>query len=549
MKLIWFVCCLLWMQVGMVSADTLSIDEFSRDRVLFDVGAAFGRDAAMVRVAGTGVPQAQVDLRLVNDRTGGWSQWRAVAQVNADGRWAGALTLNARQDWFRIEVRSQGETAATRYRFGTGDVVAILGQSEFERLWLPGFDALGAGSSPAAHSDQVQFTLRRPHTGVTHHFTDATATQAMNALATFWIANAPPGRKLHVVDLAESGTTRLQLQDDADDRRKWSDLADVLAFLARDHVHVGLVLESWFAGERSVGLDWAEVFMPLYAGVTLRGQDVVRGSRGRNGISFDNFLWDVSGGDEGVFEVGETALGIFGPHRFDSDARLTGAVVKADGEMEYGLLAIERSRAGVAAFRQAAPMQDIFVDVVLPQPLDYANGFVDTATGAFIDSSHPSYVTADGQQRLAKHTANAALVALGHQRYDIPTFDQISWRRGGIEVSSSAGPITTARRVRGLPPLGDALPHWTDVLGFEVNGRAIERAEITRHGAVMLYPAPDTVFKRGDVVSFGKGGAGGFMQPVQDWLAAAYLNYPIVDVGLVGLEGVAVTPGLSVTLR
>jgi len=324
---------------------------------------------------------------------------------------------------------------------------------------------------------------------------------------------------------------------------------EVIDWHARDGVQVGLILESWFAGDRGTGTDWARRFMPFYTGATVLGHDVRRGSLDSKDVPIDHFLWDISGGDEGIFTVGQTALGVFGPHRFETESPLLGAIDNADGSVAHGMRQIDRSRVGVAAFLEAPTLENILVDVNLPQPIDYANGFVDVETGEYSDYAHPSYVTTDGQQRLAKHTANAALVALGHLEYEIPSFDRILRRGRTIEISSSVGAITTARRERRLPELGPEHPHWTDVLGFEINGRAIQRAEITDGGAVLLYPNPGEEFRRGDVISFGRGGAGGFMMPAQDWTAAAYLNYPILDVGLIGLEGVALSSGINVTLQ
>ena len=344
MRFIWIICSLIWLPVTQAFAEQLTVDAFSRDRVLFDVGAAFGRNSADIPVTGTGQSGNAVEARWVNDRTDVAGVWTAMGQVDSGGRWSGSLALDARADWFRLEARSPAGQVAATTRFGTGDVAAIFGQSEFERLWASYFSDREAMPFPPLTSDQVQFTLQGARGGLVQTFAGADATHAMNAMAAFWIANAPQGRKLHVVDLTQSGTSRSQLQNDGDDRRNWGDLENTVAALSVDGVNIGLILESWFAGDRGTGTQWAERFMPLYTGVNLQGRDFQRGAPDSKGVPVDHFLWDVSGGQEGLFVVGQTALGIFGPHRFDSNVPLIGATVKLDGKVEFGMRGIERPR-------------------------------------------------------------------------------------------------------------------------------------------------------------------------------------------------------------
>jgi hypothetical protein len=537
MKQLWFACviCLLGAVQGW--AAPLSVAGFARDRVVFDAGAAFGRDAADIPVAGQAAPGAAVEIRVINDRTGAAGAWQSAGVADAAGRWQASLTQAAGPDWYRVEARAGGEQAVAETRFGTGDVVGILGQSEFELIWSPFHSKRERVPQPPLETDQVQFTLQDGRGKLSHSFAGADATHAMRALASFWIANAPAGRRLHVVDLTQSGTARAFLQDDANPKRTWADLEAVVAAAGAP---IGLVLESWFAGDRGTGLAWAQRFMPLYTGTTLEGRDFKRGSRDTKGVPVDHFLWDITPGQEGLFKVGQTALGVFGPHRFDSDKTLAGPTTKADGKVDFGMRAVGQSRQGMAAFLAQDQVQGILTKPALPQPLDYANGSVDPATGRLTDTPHPSLDTPDGLQRLAKHVANAALYALGHRRYDLPQLDQVEWTADAVELGSSTGKITTAQQARGA---GQGR-----VAGFDIGGRAVARAELTPQGRIRLYPNKGRKFRAGDVIGFGMGGAGGLMNPTQDWQAQAYLTYPIVDVGLKGLEGVAVMPGVTFTL-
>lgn len=548
MKWFWLAWAVLVLMAQSALASSFEITPFSRDKVIFDLGAALERDTAQIPISGTAPPGAAIEVRVVNQRTAAPGPWIRAGRADASGHWQVVLRHQDPVDWYGIEAKTGAIQVKSPTRFAAGDVVGILGQSELERLWTSFHNRREAEPHPPVAGDQVQFTLQNSRQGIRHMFAGKAATHPMRSLAAFWIANAPPGRKLHIVDLAQSGTARTHLQNDADPKRNWADLAATVAFAEQDGAPIGLVLESWFAGDRGAGLNWAERFMPLYTGTFLSGRDFPRGARDAKGVPVDHFLWDVSAGREGLFDVGETALGVFGPHRFDSNRPLAGATLRPNGRIDHGLRNIERARIGVADFLGRPQLREIRVRPALPLPMDYANGYVDPQTGKIKDNSHPSVQTKDGAQRLAKHVANAALVALGHLRYSIPRLDQVTWDASAVYLGSSTGPITTARQARAMPPLGARHPHWTDVFGFEINGHAAHRAELTRDGRIKLSPPAGRPFRAGDVIAFGMGGGGGMMQPADDWRAAAYLNYPIVDMGLNGLEGVAIVPGAAVTL-
>jgi hypothetical protein len=467
--------------------------------------------------------------------------------VGGDGRWQSSVRIGADAHWYHVEARlagAPGQIRTTTNTMGGGDVVAYFGQSELERLNSPYKDTAPRPALP--DGDQVQFTyVREPRGAVNHNFVTPSAAlpTPIDALAKFWIDNAPAGRKVHFVDLAHSGTSHLQLADDGNPKRNWSDLETTVNSLRADGTDIGLVLESWFAGDRATGTQWNEAFAPMYTGLAADGTPFATGGTTTRNAAVDNFLWDLSGQDRGLFDEDTTKLGIFGPHRFEgvvTDPRVS-AYENADGSTAFGLRAIDRARIGAEAFLDNPAVQKISVAPVLPVPLDYSNGYLDES-GQWVDTAHPSSGTPDGAQRLAKHVANAALVALGHVSAETPVFDIVRWTPDYVEVGSTGGRITTARIVRGMDPLGEGQPHWTDVLGFEVNGLAAERAEITEDGMIRIFPLAGALFGVDDFIDFGRGGANGFLTPLEDWLAQAYLNLPIIDRGLIGLEGVGVRP-------
>ena len=100
--------------------------------------------------------------------------------------------------------------------------------------------------------------------------------------------------------------------------------------------------------------------------------------------------------------------------------------------------------------------------------------------------------------------------------------------------------MTTTRIARGEPALDDSYPHWTEVFGWQINGRPAERAEISS-GRVRVYPS-DSSFTSTDIINFGEGGATGMIKFPQDYYAQTYKDLPIVDLGVAGIEGIPLRP-------
>lgn len=531
---------LAWLLLVAGPLSALQIDELPRDRIVVDLGAALGRNSAGYAVSGQADPGTQVELRLAFE-TGAAGPWVPAGAAGPEGRWTGRVTLGGATDWAWIEARdpSSGAVARTENRLAGGDVVAFLGQSELDRLTRSNFSLT---DPPAlAHPGQVQITIGTPGAPPVWSPVEpgADLTAAIFAMARMWEDNAPPGRKLHLVDLSVSGTNRRALADDFDASRSWSDLAATVASVRADGSEIGLVLESWFAGDRGVGERWPEVFGPLYTGLTPAGRPVPLGAvipiTPKRSYVLDHVLWDLSGQGRGIFEEGVTGWGLFGPHRFDGTDPLAGAIEMPDGRPQSGLRAIDRSRRGVHAFLALPQVARIAVSRRLPVPLDYANGRIGD-DGLWTDTSHPSAELDDGLPRFGRHVIAAALVALGHLEVEAPVFDRAAWTSAHAEFWSSAGPITTARQARGLP-LPEGMPQ---VRGFDLNGKAA-RAELV-DGRVRVYPPEGLRLVWRDAIDYGRGGAGGFLDPQADWEAEAWLDLPIVDLGLTGLEGLAVLP-------
>ena len=102
--------------------------------------------------------------------------------------------------------------------------------------------------------------------------------------------------------------------------------------------------------------------------------------------------------------------------------------------------------------------------------------------------------------------------------------------------------LCAARVACGLPALDDTFDHWTDVFGFEINGPAAHRAELTDDGMIQIFPFEGKSFTVDDVLEFDRGDAIDFLRVEEDWRTGAFLNMPIVDVALIGLKGAVVLP-------
>lgn len=98
-------------------------------------------------------------------------------------------------------------------------------------------------------------------------------------------------------------------------------------------------------------------------------------------------------------------------------------------------------------------------------------------------------------------------------------------------VSSLRGDFADAQR-----SLFGSAPHWTDVVGFQVDGQPAGHVEITNVGSVRVYA------NAGASITFGDGGASGFLTVDRDAFAALWDDYPIVDL-VDGLPGVPVMVG------
>lgn len=175
------------------------------------------------------------------------------------------------------------------------------------------------------------------------------------------------------------------------------------------------------------------------------------------------------------------------------------------------------------------------------EPVTYVNG-TDDGAGGWTDFAHPAGNTADGIQAWARLTAHAILRSAGLSTWTVPVFDHSLWEGTGawVEVWSSAGAVTTTRLARGEAALGAGQAHWTEVMGFQINGAPARNTQVVA-GRVRIFPNSGS-FTYADAIQYGEGGATGMVAFPEDAIARTWKNLPIVNVGAAGLEGIPVAP-------
>lgn len=543
------------------SNHSASLTPFSRDRTIFDSGAARGAAMATIPLSGSSdAPDgAEIEMRAVSLEDGGaaTTPWVLAGPVTG-GLWSGSLDVPRAGSWFRAEARVRGSSAAPAAmaeRFGVGHVVMLIGQSEDARIFLDSFDLRGVpGASvtvPALVDDDAVFVIRQQEGGarpwpitVEPVTSSAPVTPAVAHLADVLTRNSSD--KWLVVDAAHSGTARQDLVTPGGSR-EWYDFTDILDLVRADGGDLGLVMDTWTAADSAGGDDFRLKFYPFYAGMDAAGGTYDLGSvhAAPGNPVFPNILWDLTGQGRGVLDETVTRLAFHGPHRFELPASQQN---KEDTRMSIRNMVDDALLAPIMRPKG-------------PEILLYENGFpssTDPASTAasydpgfagpyWADFAHPSAYSDDGLAARARHTGVAALYGLGLVPPHVPRFNRSYWEPSGAYVElwyeapdGSTPPITTTRAARGLPALAQDMPHRTGVWGFLINTAPAENATI-QGGRVRILPNAGS-FTGTDVIRFGKGTATGVVQFPEDKFLRDWMNLPMVDLGLGGIEGVALEP-------
>ncbi len=183
---------------------TISINEFTRDKTLFDSGVAVGRNLATIGLSGTATPDEPIEVRLLPEGESPTS-WETLTTADPNGDWTATVTSPRRPGWVRVEVRVQSEPfvrAMTTTRFGVGHVIALWGQSEVVRLHSQVHDSLTP--EQVLEDDAVQAIWLDAGTPVVHHITDAAPHSSALAAFANTLIGERPGEKFALVFQAVS---------------------------------------------------------------------------------------------------------------------------------------------------------------------------------------------------------------------------------------------------------------------------------------------------------------------------------------------------------
>jgi len=517
----------------------VSITAFSRDRAIFDSGAGFGRAAADIPLSGTGTAGEVVQARALSLDDGGatTTAWSDVATIDGGGLWSGTITVPRSASWFRPEVRlktAPGVAAQGLNRFGVGHVISIWGQSEPDRI----ISTFHNTTTPPVVTDPeaVQIYHGAAPPPARHFVTSAAPLTAGAAAMAATLIAERPGEKFAVIFHTVPGTDPRELVDDANPGRSWAADKALHDFATADGQHVGLAAMSWFAAPGSLGASYGEAMFPLFAGKTIAGGAVTFPatiSYGA-GLSYHADHWF---GD--LYDIAQTRWVPYGPHRFDIDADMQDATHLVGGAIQANLANKQAARQSWRAML-TLPDATMFLPATV-EPVTFVNG-TDDGAGGWTDFAHPAGNTPDGIQAWARLTAHAVLRSAGLSTWPVPAFDQSLWDPSGawVEVWSSAGPVTTTRLARGEPALVPGQAHWTEVMGFQINGAPARNTQVVA-GRVRIFPNSGT-FTYADAIQYGEGGATGMIAFPEDAFAATWKTLPIVNVGAPGVEGIPVAP-------
>ncbi len=383
-----------------VGGGTITLSDFSRDRVLFDSGAARGLNMAGVPLSGTATAGAAVQTRAVTETGTPVTGWTTVATAAADGTWAGAITPGRNAAWLRPQVRLAAAptvTATTVNRFGVGHVWALWGQSELVGILTTN---VATGETLAA-PDMVQVLGPSLTPSQVRHVTaDAPIGTSVTALANA-LHEIAPGDKFALVFHAVAGAGVDELFDDANAARLWANEVALHQLATADGQSVGLASMSWFADPRSQGPTYGEVMHRLMFGRTVAGTPITFPATMPGGYQA---AWTASHYWGELYDYAHTRWLPYGPHRFDITQDMRNALLKrADGlaDQAIGAIPIIRASWRTAVAASAEP-------ALLPlgiEPLSYLNGYASGST--WTDTPHPGNQSIHGAPRWARYTALA----------------------------------------------------------------------------------------------------------------------------------------------
>lgn len=176
--------------------------------------------------------------------------------------------------------------------------------------------------------------------------------------------------------------------------------------------------------------------------------------------------------------------------------------------------------------------------------------------GGNIDYAHPATGVIDGSPQFLCQALHGLMQSAGLRKWRVPELDQIYWEPSGayVEIWSTAGDVTTNRKIRGMADLPPTYPHWTDCWGFEWcvgnpdlnNGNGLipilsallvnadGSGTPAAAGRIRMVKPGGGTWAVGDTVVYGLGAASGSLVHPEDNDNEGWANRPVIEVGAIG---------------
>ncbi len=104
-----------------------------------------------------------------------------------------------------------------------------------------------------------------------------------------------------------------------------------------------------------------------------------------------------------------------------------------------------------------------------------------------------------------------------------------------MTISAAAGAITNVFAARSESQLNPAtFPHYTQAMGFYINGQPAQRAELVGGNIELYYGDGTQKFINTDTIMFLPGGAGASLKYPEDMQNAVWKGVPCVNIGVPG---------------
>lgn len=427
---------------------------------------------------------------------------------------------------------------------GTHRIAIFYGQSEFDQVILSSYD--NAPTKPALTADsRVKFVYNNPNAGdprpiVEKWLTDAdsSVTGSMRAFANTLLHYSGPNDTWEIGFCTYTGLGWNVLFNDGSTKFPFSTVSAVAAALTGAPIRQ---YQSWLSANRTIGNNYARGFENLWLGTDngtpITAPHAVKDNGGGTKFTANHLMPEV-------FDP-TVSIPVLGQHKFDPRNDLDSFQTLTSGGTDFTLRDVGRCRDSVEAFF-AGP--NVGTSLRGAELSSYLNGY-DNGSGGWSDVPHPGRDDEDGNQRFGGHLAYALCESLGLANAQ-PEITSVAWATDKITISSSAGAITNVFAARAESQLNPAtFPHYTEAMGFYINGQPAERAEIVAGNIELYYGDGTQSFINTDTISFLPGGGSGALKIPEDFQNGVWKAVPCVAIGLPGDGLMNLRPAANLTTQ